>query len=642
MKILFKISAAVYVTIAAGCTVVEELSPAATEDFNVEINANLTHDTRTLIGDLTDGIYPFTWENTDELAILENVNGTKSQVVKATVKDLSDDAKSASFSTRLGSKSGSTFDYYAYYPYSAYLNGELTLSSSQTARTSSVDPASALMYASSTGFAQQNDNLEFMFEHISAYARMTVTGLSSKDSSIEEVRFTVNGKSTAGTFTYSDSGYSIKNGTSTIAVDVSSLNYSDENDFEVWFSTIPVDEIAEFTVEVATSSYVCSKTFKSGRHFGLEQGVVSSFTVNMSNAESNNGLIYVEKKGSLEDFINEKGINAKTLEELRIAGHLNIFDYEYIKNMPNLKLLDLTEIEDEELPTGCLEASKIPTVLLPKTLKKINNRAFYGAAITSISIPETVEYIGDYAFYNCISIKGDLVIPDATTYIGASCFQKCTFDGILDLGKGVETIGEYAFADASKFTGNLRIPESTTTLGKYAFSQSGFTGNLVVGNNVTDIPEYCFYNCTKFAGTIKLGNNITAINKAAFYGCSKFTGNLVIPDAVETIAQEAFYNCTGFKGYLTIGSGTQTIQDYSFCKTYEENRYYYCALNFSKIYCKATTPPFIRIFSYVFGSLTDNGSDWKGYLGVPVGCKSAYTNHTVWGKFSTIEEVEFD
>ena len=349
----------------------------------------------------------------------------------------------------------------------------------------------------------------------------------------------------------------------------------------------------------------------------------------------------VPKAGSLEERLAEAGVDTKTLEELKVTGHLNIFDYEYIKTLPNLKTLDLSELDDAELPTGCLEASKISTVLLPRNLRKINNRAFYGAAITFIEIPETVEWIGDYAFYNCISIKGDLVIPDATTHLGASCFQKCTFDGILDLGQGVETIGEYAFAEASKFTGNLIIPESTTTLGKYAFSQSGFTGNLVVGNNVTDIPEYCFYNCTKFAGTIKLGNNITAINEAAFYGCTKFTGNLVIPDAVKTIAKEAFGSCTGFKGYLTIGSGVQTIGRDSFSDVSATRMYY--ALNFSKIYCKATTPPSAKDFSlkYSFGEYTRSGSTWKGYLGVPVGCKSAYTK-TGWGDFSTIEEVEFD
>ena len=329
-----------------------------------------------------------------------------------------------------------------------------------------------------------------------------------------------------------------------------------------------------------------------------------------------------KKEDSLEERL--AGVDKESLEELKVTGHLDNADYAFIKTLPNLELLDLSELDDEELPAGCLEASNIPTVLLPMRLKKINNRAFYGAAITSLSLPETVETIGDYAFYNCSLLQGSLVIPDATRSIGEYCFSRSTFDGTLMLGKGLETIGRRAFSNCLKFTGDLIVPDSVTTLGEYAFYNAGFTGNLVVGNGVTEIPDSCFAHC-KLARTLQLGENIVTIVEYAFFDCEKLSGNLVIPDSVQIIGRYAFSACRGVE-LLSLGRSLKTINDRAFSEC-----------SFSRVYCKATVVP--RCASDAFDVY---GSSWPGYLGVPIGCKNAYSKATGWGKFNTIEEINFD
>ena len=569
MKNLFRILAAVYVTMAATACVEEKISSVDTEKFNVEINANLTHDTRTLIGDLTDGIYPFTWENTDELAILENVNGAKSQVVKATVKELSDDAKSASFSTTLGSRSGSTFDYYAYYPYSAYLNGELTIPSAQTQRASSVDPVSALMYASSTGFSQQNSNLEFMFGHISAYARMTVTGLSTVDgAAVKEVRFTVNNKELAGTFTCSDSEYSVKEGYSTIISDVAALQYSDKADFDVWFSTIPVDEIAEFTVEVVTPLYIYSKTFTSGRHFGLEQGVVSNFTVNMKNAETqlrttlNNEIHYISSDGKIVEpnpsyyadgitFGDGVSIVSNTYEDgegiivcnapITSIGVRAFYSRSTLKNI--ILPETVTEIRDY-----AFDSSGITEITLPEAVTTIDTYAFNKcSSLTDVKMGNNVKQIGDLAFFQCRKLA-NINFSEKLEKISDNAFSYCGLSEIV-LPNSLKTIGKYAFDHCTDFT-ELVIPESVETVATCAFEYCEGLQTLTVNGGALEL--YSFWYCKNLV-TATIGGKTSSIGDSAFSNCTNLT-DVTIGNSVTYLGSGAFWNCTSLKN-ISIGNG---------------------------------------------------------------------------------------
>lgn len=386
----------------------------------------------------------------------------------------------------------------------------------------------------------------------------------------------------------------------------------------------------------------------------------------------------VATAGSLETIITAD--KKDTIEELTLTGTFNTFDFDFIRTMNNLRLLDLSGLDNTTLPASCLANSTIATVILPLKLTAIPNRAFYQAAITSIYIPKTVETIGDYAFYQCKSATGNLVIPDATVSIGEYCFTESTFDGTLTLGSGVQTIGQYAFSGCADFTGDLIIPDSVTTLGQYAFNQcGGFSGKVVVGNNVTAVPERAFFECSGLTGTITLGENIESIGDCAFAGCENLTGNLIIPDKVTTIGYNAFLECKCLTGYLSIGSNATNISYGAFAKL-EKNDYsnannscrYYHPLYFSRVYCKAAKPPTLGSFKisnfkgsvdvyilykhkegYAFGNYSDQPTCT---LYVPTGCKEAYNQKSGWGKtdyspnssiepkygqFPTIEEIEF-
>ena len=408
-------------------------------------------------------------------------------------------------------------------------------------------------------------------------------------------------------------------------------------------------------------------------------GVVSE-TILITQKAGTSQTIHVASAGTLEELI---GTDKDKIEELTLTGKLNTFDFDFIKTMSNLKLLDISSATNTTLPASCLANSTITTVLLPLGLTAIPNRAFYQATITSIYIPETVQTIGEYAFYQCKSITGNLVIPDATTSIGHYCFQECTFDGTLTLGAGLKTIGEYAFSQCAKFTGDLIIPDSVTDLGQYAFNEcSGFTGKLVIGNGVSSINQFTFFKCSKLSGSIKISNNAIAIGEGAFAYCSGLTGHLAIPDKVKTIGYGAFLNCVNFKGNLVIGSSVIQIESISFIQVgtyiYAKTYAYPRSLNFSKVYCKASTPPTIKAPRFPsYSSAVDSASQFDPffvtidkekiwydqspfrnpgtssaatyindpllpYLFVPVGSSATYKKASAWtATFELIEETEF-
>ena len=291
--------------------------------------------------------------------------------------------------------------------------------------------------------------------------------------------------------------------------------------------------------------------------------------------------VHVETAGTLENYISTD--EKEKLIGLKLTGKLNTFDYDFMRTMPALESVDLAQIDNTTIPASCFKSSRVKTVILPLNLEAIPDNAFNRSSITSIEIPGTVLSIGASAFEGCSSLAGNLVLPE-----------------------GLQTIGERAFYQCEALTGSLHIPNSVTSLGTYAFYNcSGFTGTLTFGAGITTIPEYCFK------------------------GCSGFTGNLVIPDQVARIENYAFYLCTGFKGYLTIGRGISQIGSSVFCKS---DGFY--ILRFTKVYCKATTPP--TTSSYSFGR-----SGAYSYLGVPIGCKTAYDKEPWSSRFTAIEEIEF-
>ncbi|BFK95066.1 PL29 family lyase N-terminal domain-containing protein [Alistipes onderdonkii] len=464
--------------------------------------------------------------------------------------------------------------------------------------------------------------------------------------------------------------YTVDYGGGTVTVDLSTnIDYTVEipETDKSWISVADTrtravmrDETLTFTIAANPALSVRYSTIRLVDALG-----VTSETILITQKSGTSQSVHVATAGTLDQLISAE--NKDIIEELTITGKINTFDFDFIRTLKNLKALDISGTDNTTIPASCFANSTIKTVLLPLKLTAIPNRAFYQAAIKSIYIPETVETIGDYAFYQCKSIAGNLIIPNATTTIGAYCFQESTFDGTLTLGTGLLSIGEKAFFASENLTGDLIVPDNVQTLGTQIFEDcTGFSGNLIVGNGIKIVPERAFTNCSGLAGAITLGENITEIGDYAFANCQKLTGNLIIPDKVATIGQNAFICNNMLTGYLSLGSSVSKIGAGAFSSQKDRKETgsgfitFYKESLFSRIYCKS-------LFCPTLSSATGYGVGYsKPYLGpasgyafgyynttlylkywpactlfVPVGCKSAYASAAQWEYFDTIEEVEF-
>lgn len=484
-----------------------------------------------------------------------------------------------------------------------------------------------------------------------------------------------------GVINITDRSYTVPYTGGTVSVQLSTnIDYTIEipEADKTWISIAPTsrvvmrDETITFNVQQNNSTQLRYSIIKLVDKLG-----VTSETIQITQRGGSSQDIYVATAGTLEQQIDSE--DAKIIEELKITGYLNTFDYEFLKTMPNLKTVDLSELGDVSIPASAFNSSKVSTVLLPLNLKTISDRAFYNSSITSIYIPQTVESIGQYAFANTLKLTGNIVIPSKTATIGERAFEYSAFNGTLILEEGVQSIGTAAFAGCSKVTGDLVIPNSVTSMKGSAFQSSTFTGSLSIGNGLTDIPAYAFHGCSSFKGKITIGENVKSIDDHAFEGCAGFTGNLVIPNKVETIGIYAFYACIGFDGYLSIGNSMKSIGKCAFVGEEKigkgtvpstvgpDKEYARCSWTpiFNKVYCKAIESPTLGIENLfdgyknvsvyiVFGtSHTVKYGGGPMYIPEPTMCNENYPQYLFipinasgydkngWGGFEIKSEVEF-
>jgi hypothetical protein len=108
---------------------------------------------------------------------------------------------------------------------------------------------------------------------------------------------------------------------------------------------------------------------------------------------------------------------------------------------------------------------KMPDATAGKPVVGIDEAAFAGIYLESLTLPGGLEFIGNKAFSG--SRLNQVKIPDPVKTIGKLAFQDGGLSG-LTLGSGLESIGDYAF-DGNALT-DLYLPARCVSLGEGAFS----------------------------------------------------------------------------------------------------------------------------------------------------------------------------
>ena len=187
------------------------------------------------------------------------------------------------------------------------------------------------------------------------------------------------------------------------------------------------------------------------------------------------------------------------------------------------------------------------TLVVPKHIKTIKKKAFANRKLTSISFEQgsALCTIEEGAF--CGTLIKSITFPKGLKTIGKSAFcgcQELTSISFED-DSCLEEIGEEAFRYCNKygnFSRPLVLPASLKQLGEKAFADSGFsTVDMKSASLLTEIPRDAFYACTALSKVVlpEVGS-VKLIGNSAFYG-TKLRNICLL--GVEYIGSNAFRSC---------------------------------------------------------------------------------------------------
>lgn len=155
--------------------------------------------------------------------------------------------------------------------------------------------------------------------------------------------------------------------------------------------------------------------------------------------------------------------NCSKLKEFKLPKlqELESSTFEGCKSLISLEIPEGITTLPKAFAQGC---SSLKNVVLPKTLKTIENRALCKCeSLTSLEIPEGITDLPSYFVAGCSSLK-NVVLPKSLNYVGWGAFQECSSLERIYLPNTLENIQTNAFASCTSLK-YFRLPEGIKNLG---------------------------------------------------------------------------------------------------------------------------------------------------------------------------------
>ena len=157
-------------------------------------------------------------------------------------------------------------------------------------------------------------------------------------------------------------------------------------------------------------------------------------------------------------------------------------------------------------------------VYLPGSIRYIDQNAFYSCAqLTEVTLCEGLQTIEFAAFYNCVKLR-QIYIPASVMYIGESAFNECNLMETVVFASGSQLyyIDDYVFKNCNSLS-SIVIPEGVTSIGYEAFYGCSSLTSVSLPLTLGEIEGWAFENCyyldtLYYAGNDRQWDNITKGN----------------------------------------------------------------------------------------------------------------------------------
>ena len=318
-------------------------------------------------------------------------------------------------------------------------------------------------------------------------------------------------------------------------------NYEDRHNFFVYINGIQISkdwdkpnyeywcvalEPGEYTVEWKDTIYNRGEWYYS----------------QIKNIELSNNWIDVElaSVGTLgyEVLYSGKAEVLDDVEFLKVTGPMNADDWTDIKNMKNLKALDLSGAVIAEIPNNAFDGKNwLNSVILPEGINRIGEYAFRGTNIRKVNIPSTVTFIGRNAFYETPVQFVTFTEGSQLKTIDRYAFQRCASLQEIILPEGLETI-QYAAFDLCTGMKRVVMPNTVTYVGAYGFASAYALESIKFSDGLTELYEWICTEARSLTEVI-LPANLARIDHSAFYNTYSLH-NIDFPSSLIEIDYEAF------------------------------------------------------------------------------------------------------
>ena len=219
--------------------------------------------------------------------------------------------------------------------------------------------------------------------------------------------------------------------------------------------------------------------------------------------------------------------------------------------------------------------AQVESVTFPDTLRRVGDQSFEGAALTTLTLPDGFETMGASAFWQMPALVS--VDLGGATGVSTNAFR---YDAALsevtfrpDLGR-LTSIGEGAFVGISAMT--ITIPDTVSTIAEEAFSKNPALTSFHVGASLNSLGDYALgendnlatlsvspANASFVVDDGALYHNDLSVRTLVRYAPASSASEATVAAGTTAVGAGAFENATALRR-VVLPEGLTTISDEAF------------------------------------------------------------------------------